>query len=185
MLVVLALLLTMAALTLAGYSALTQAAALNTAAAALGDLLAEGRQDAVTDNLTVEVRFYDLPGPVPTPPVFRTVQLHWLKPDGTTPAIDAPLFLPNLVVADATAAHSTLLSAANPDAATPDSTDRLLDGNTRVFRFLPDGSIDLDPAKSWFLTLRAATRSDPAHFPSDWACLTVDPATGRVQMYRP
>jgi hypothetical protein len=103
---------------------------------------------------------------------------------GTTPALQPTLDLPAAVVMDATAAHSTLIGA-NGEAPTPDATDGLLNGQTRVFHFLPDGSTDLNPAMVWSLTVRAATQSDPAHFPNDWACLVIDPPTGRVQIYRP
>jgi hypothetical protein len=92
--------------------------------------------------------------------------------------------LPAWVVIDATPAYSSLI-AENPQIATPDASDARLNSQTRVFHFLPDGSTDLNPATNWFMTVRAATQSDPAHFPSNWACVQVDPTTGRPQIYRP
>jgi uncharacterized protein (TIGR02596 family) len=169
---------------LAAYASIARAAALGTGADQLSDLLAEARSDATTQNLTVEVRLYDLPGSADPMPAYRAAQLHWLEADGTKPAIAAPLFLPASVVLDPTATRSSLIGA-NTIAAAPDPADPRLNGQTRVFHFLPDGSTDLAPGSAWFLTLRAATASDPNHFPPDWASITVDPTTGRTQIFRP
>jgi uncharacterized protein (TIGR02596 family) len=173
------------AFALGGYASLLQATALTTGADLINDVLNEARQSAVTQNCTVEVRIYALPSQQPgLPSAYGALQLRWLKPDGTTPPVDKPVFLSPSVVIDATPTRSSLIGA-NTETATPDATDPRLNGGTRVFHFLPDGSTDLDPATKWFLTVRAATQSDPAHFPSNWACVQVDPVTGRMQIDRP
>lgn len=169
---------------LAAYSGIIQATRISTAADAINDLLAEARADAVTQNITVEVRLYDIPGSADPTPAYRAAQLHWLKPDGSHPAINNPLFLPVSVVFDSTVQHSTLI-AGNPITPTADAADPRMNAQTRIFHFLSDGSTDLAPGTSWFLTLRAATQSDPAHFPGNWACVTLDPTTGRAQIFRP
>jgi len=184
MLVVLAVIFGVAALAMGGYSALVQSTAVAGGAAMIGDTLTEGRADAVAQNTTVEVRIYDLPPQPGATPVYDALQLHWLKPNGTTPPVAMATLLPVWVVIDATAAHSPLI-ASNSQIATPDAGDARLNGQTRVFHFLPDGSTDLNPATNWFLTVRAATQSDPAHFPANWGCVQVDPTTGRAQVYRP
>jgi uncharacterized protein (TIGR02596 family) len=166
-------------LSFAAYSAFSQASALSTGAQLVSDLLAEGREDAITQNITVEVRLY-----ADATSAYRVMQLHWLKPDGTKPALQLPLFLPSAVAIDATAEHSTLIGL-NTDTVAPDASDPRVNGATRAVHFLADGSTDLDPAESWFLTLRAATQNDPAHFPDNWACLTINPATGKVAILRP
>ena len=175
----LALVAGLTAIGLKGYGVFSQAAALTTGAEEASDLLAEGRDDAITQNITVEVRLYADAGGV-----YRAAQLHWLKSDGTRPALRPPFFLPTSAVFDGTAAHSSLI-AANPDTVGPDAGDPRVNGLTRAFHFLSDGSTDLSPGAKWFLTLRAATQSDPANFPSNWACLMIDPATGRVSILRP
>ncbi len=184
LLVVLALIVGLAAVSLAAYSSMMRAAALTTGAELVSDALTEARQDAMTQNLTVEVRLYDLPGPGQSASAYRALQLHALKPDGTTPPLRALLNLPTGVAFDTTPLHSSLI-AGKTDLPTPDAGDPHLDGQTRAFHFLADGSTDLLPTEAWFLTLRATTQSDPAHFPSDWACVTVDPTTGRIQVFRP
>ena len=179
-----ALMAMLTALALEGYSATVQANAVTAGVDMLSDALTEGRSDAVAQNTTVEVRIYDLPPQPGTARVYDALQLHWLKADGTTPPAASPMLLPAWVVIDATAAHSPLI-AVNPETATPDASDTRLNSKTRAFHFLPDGSTDLNPATNWFMTVRAATQSDPAHFPSDWACVSIDAPTGRPQIYRP
>ena len=184
LLIVLALLAGLIVLALNGYSALAQASAITTGADMLSDALTEARQSAVAQNTTVEVRIYDLPPQPGQAPAYDALQLHWLKSDGTTPPVTHALILPAGAAIDATPEHSPLIGS-NHQTATPDAIDSRLNSDTRTFHFLPDGSTDLDPAAKWFLTVRAAIHSDPAHFPSNWASISVDPTTGRVQIYRP
>ena len=171
-------------LALDGYTSLIQATALTTGADMLNDTLNEARQSAVTQNCAVEVRIYLSPSQPGSPPAYNALQLHWIRPDGTTPPVGSPVSLPASVVIDATPQHSSLIGI-NSQPATPDATDGRLNSQTRVFHFLPDGSTDLSPSTKWFLTVRVATQSDPARFPSNWVCVKVDPTTGRVQVYRP
>jgi uncharacterized protein (TIGR02596 family) len=184
MLLILVLVAGLAALVLEGSSAAVQASALTTGADMLSDAFTEARTSAIAQNTSVEVRIYDLPPRPGAAPVYGALQLHWLKADGTTPALNRVLLLSSWVVVDATAAQSPLIGA-NTQTATPDAGDTRLNGQTRVFHFLPDGTTDLNPATNWFLTLRPAAESDPAHLPSNWACIKVDATTGRAQIYRP
>jgi len=171
-------------LAIEGYSATVQTLAITTGADMIRDALTEGRSDAVAQNTTVKVRIYDLPPQPGAAPVYDALQLHWLKADASTPAVNKVLFLPAWVVIDATAAHSPLI-AATSQTANPDASDARLNSQTRVFHFLPDGTTDLNPATNWFMTVRATSQSDPAHFPSNWACIAIDATTGRPQIYRP
>ncbi len=184
MLLVLVVMAVVAGMTLAAYSNSMLASAVTTGADMLSDALTEGRADAVAQNTPVEVRIYELPSSAGGASVYNALQLHWLKSDGTTPPVANPLFLPAWVVIDATTAHSPLI-ASNPEIATPDPADTRLNAATRAFHFLPDGSTDLNPGTNWFMTVRAASQSDPAHFPSNWACVAVNASTGRPQIYRP
>ena len=184
MLVVLALAAAVFALAGSGYSAMMQSTAVTTGAALISDAFSEARTSAMAQNTSVEVRIYDLPPQPGAAPVYDAVQLHWIKSDGTTPPVAGPVLLSAWVAIDATASHSTLIGS-NPQTATPDASDARLNSQTRVFHFLADGSTDLNPATNWFMTVRPASQSDPAHFPANWACVQVDPTTGRPQIYRP
>lgn len=181
---VLAVLAILIAFTLTGYSTFVNASAITTSADAISDALIDARASAIAQNTTVEVRIYNLPPASGGASVYNALQLRWLKSDGTTPPVAKPVFLPASVAIDATAEHSPLIGA-NSQTVTPDASDTLLNAQTRAFHFLPDGSTDLNSSTNWFLTLRAATQTDPAHFPSNWACVRVDAITGHVQTYRP
>jgi uncharacterized protein (TIGR02596 family) len=183
-LLVLVLIAVVAALAMEGYSATVQASAVTAGADMIQDVLVEARTSAVAQNTEVEVRIYAAPAQAGGAPVYGALQLHWCKADKTTPPVASVVLLPAWVVIDATAARSPVIGA-NPLLATPDATDPRLNSDTRVFHFLPDGSTDLNPATNWFLTVRAAAQSDPAHFPSNWACVGVNATTGRTEIYRP
>lgn len=180
---VLAVMAILIAFALTGYSTLVNASAITTSADTISDHLTDARAIAIAQNITVEVRLY-VPTATGGPSVYSALQLHRLKSDGTASPVAKPVFLPASVVMDATAEHSPLIGA-NSQTVTPDASDTLLNAQTRVFHFLPDGSTDLNPSTNWFLTIRAATSSDPAHFPSNWACIRIDAVTGHIQMYHP
>jgi uncharacterized protein (TIGR02596 family) len=184
MLLVLAVTAIVVGMATAGYSQIIQSTAVTTGAATLEDALTLGRESAMAQNTTVEVRLYDIPPQPGAAPDYNAVQLHWVKADKTSPPVAGAMLLSSWIAIDATAAYSPLI-ALNRQIATPDAADPRLDSDTRVFHFLPDGSTDLNPATNWFMTVRAASQSDPAHFPSNWACIRVDPTTGRAQIYRP
>ena len=171
--------LVLAYFSMAGFSKLIEANALGTSAQLVRDCLAEARQDAVAQDTTVEVRVYAAPGGNG----FNALQLHARNADGTTPALALPVLLPAGAVIDGTAAHSSLVTTNSQPP--PDATDSRLDANTRCFHFLPGGGTDLAPPGPWTLTVRGAGLSDPSHFPANWACITLDPVTGRAQVYRP
>jgi uncharacterized protein (TIGR02596 family) len=167
-------------LAMVGFSRLIESSAIDGSAQMVSDCLAEARQDAVTQNTAVEIRVYA----AATGSGYGALQLHWHNADGTTPAISPLVILPTNAVIDATAAHSSLVTT-NTETPALDPGDSRLDTQTRCFHFLPNGSTDLATGSQWTLTVRALSQSDPTHFPSNWACVTLDPVTGRAQIYRP
>ncbi len=172
------------ALAALSYSGMMQSAALTTAADTISETFAEGRTSAMARNTTVEVRFYDVPSEPGAASTYSALQLHAIESNGTCSAVNHVMSLSPWVSMDATASHSPLI-ASNPQTATPDPTDTRLNAQTRVFHFLPDGTTDLNPATNWFVTVRPAGQSNPANFPSNWACVKIDPTTGHPQIYRP
>jgi uncharacterized protein (TIGR02596 family) len=174
-----ALVLLLFFLAFTAFARVMESAAIDAGAQSVNDLLAEARQDAVAQNTTVEVRVYALPG---TPTAYGSLQL-WNKAAVTSPLLQ-PLILPAAAVIDATPAHSSLVTT-NSQTPAPDAGDSRLNALTRDFHFLPDGSTDLASTGKWMLTLRAASKSNPANFPANWACIELDPVTGRTQIYRP
>jgi uncharacterized protein (TIGR02596 family) len=167
-------------LAVAGYTRFIEATAIGGAAQMVSDALTEARQDAVTQNGTIEVRLYA----APAGNGYDVLQLRWHDADGTTPPAAPAILLPTEAVIDATTVHSSLVTT-NSQTPAPDATDPRLNALTRCFHFLPDCSTDLAATGQWTLTVRAASQSNPANFPANWACVEVDPVTGRTQVYRP
>ena len=149
-----------------GYAGMMQSAALTTGADMINDAFTEARTSAIAQNTEVEVRFYDVPSQPGAMPTYSALQLHWIKSDGTCPPVNRVMSLSSWAAMDATPAHSPLI-ASNTQTATPDTTDTRLNAQTRVFHFLPDGTTDLNPATNWFVTVRPASQSNPANFPSN------------------
>jgi uncharacterized protein (TIGR02596 family) len=165
-------------LSVAGYTRFIEATAIDGAAQMVNDVLTEARQDAVTQNKTVEVRLYA----ASDGNAYNALQLHWVESDGTMAAAAPAVILPQAAVIDATPGHLAVATT-HPDAPAADPTDPRFNAQTLCFHFLPDGSTDL--AAEGMVTIRAATQSSAAKFPSNWACLQIDPLTGRTQVYRP
>jgi uncharacterized protein (TIGR02596 family) len=169
---------------MAGYARLIDSAAIDAGGQMVNDLLTEASQDAVSQNTAVEVRLYDVASAPGQPTAYGSLQLRWMKSDGTTPPASPLLVLPQAAVIDDTPSHSSLVTI-NAEAPTADPTDPRINALTRAFHFLPDGSTDLAASGKWLLTLRALAQSNPARFPANWACVEIDPVTGRAQLYRP
>ena len=168
----------------AAYSHVVESTAVDAGAQLVSDALVEARQDALVQNTPVEVRFYAVTSTAGAPPAYGSLALRWVKSDGTTPPVARMVILPVAAVMDATPAHSSLVTI-NAQTPAADATDPRLNALTRDFHFLPDGSTDLASTGKWLVTVRAAAKSDPANFPANWACVEIDPVTGRTQVYRP
>jgi len=172
--------LVLVCLSVVGYTRFIESTAIDSGASMVNDALTEARQDAVTQNNMVEVRFYA----ATAGNAYDALQLRWHNTDGTTPAAAPAIVLPTAAVIDATTIHSSLVTT-NTEAPASDATDPRLNALTRCFHFLPDGSTDLAATGKWMVTIRALSQSNPANFPANWACVEIDPLTGRTQVYRP
>ena len=168
----------LACLSISTYTHFIDSTAIDGGAQTVSDALTEARQDAVTQNNTIEVRLYA----APDGKAYDALQLRWHNADGTMPAVAPVAILPAEAVIDATPSH-LVLTTIRDDAPTTDPSDPRFNSATRCFHFLPDGSTDL--ATTGMVTIRAATQSDPTKFPANWACIEVDSMTGRTQVYRP
>jgi prepilin-type N-terminal cleavage/methylation domain-containing protein len=93
-------------LSVAGYTRFIEATAIDGAAQMVNDVLTEARQDAVTQNKTVEVRLYAASGGN----AYDALQLHWVDSDGTTPAAAPAVILPQAAVIDATPSHLAVVT---------------------------------------------------------------------------
>ena len=134
----LAVSLVLVCLSVVAYTRFIESAAIDSGASMVTDALTEARQDAVTQNNTVEVRLYA----APSGNAYDALQLHGHNADGTTPALAPAIVLPSAAVIDATPAHLAL-GTTHQDAPASDPADPRFNAATLCFHFLPDGSTDL------------------------------------------
>lgn len=191
LLAVMAILALLAALTLPGMISTLRAAKLGSESVAVSDLLGLARQTAISRNLPVEVRFFQLPdfneSPSASPKVWRAVQAYMIDGASANP-LTRPRYLSSPVIFSPDPTHSGILTMTRQISPT-----RIGEYGTPPFvalRFKPDGSAipasENDPfsRSNSFLTL--VMEGDPSLAQgANFATLQVDPLTGRVQIFRP
>jgi prepilin-type N-terminal cleavage/methylation domain-containing protein len=124
--------LVLVCLSVVGYTRFIESTAIDSGASMVNDALTEARQDAVTQNNMVEVRFYA----ATAGNAYDALQLRWHNTDGTTPAAAPAVVLPTAAVIDATAVHSSLVTT-NTEAPASDATDPRLNASPVAFIFCP------------------------------------------------
>jgi uncharacterized protein (TIGR02596 family) len=158
---------------------------------ALVDELNLARQTALTRNLAVEVRFYQLPDydqPVGTsiPSVYRAAQSFLVEGDKRTAHGKPVLFSAPVIISTGAAESSFLASPNRPerDATSSDPAVSSFDRNYRYrsFQFTPGGATDLTRAED-FLTL-ILQHDKPLAEGANFFTLQIDPANGSVRSFR-
>lgn len=175
---------------------INQAGALTNSSAQVMDHLALARQQALTRNCTVEVRFYELPNPnFPNDSshnIYRAMQSFLITETSTT-AIEQPCYLSTGVQMASSASLSSLLDASrlNVDVlqGTGASAGVSLPGvgttyKYRAFRFKADGSTSLT-SPFWMTFYLVNSAVSDSILPPNWVSLQIDTVTGRVQVFRP
>lgn len=178
-------------------SQLTQASQVMT------DQISLARQFALTKNRAVEVRFYrfaDIEAPgedldKPETGKFRALQLFEISENGTPSPLGKIHRFPVAVMM-----NSDLLSTLVDENGTGDQAPRkpndsdpeLPRGVKRKyefssFRFRPDGSTNLLPNKTWYVTVHQVTDvvRDKKTPPPNFFTLQIDPVSGTSKSYRP
>ncbi len=199
LLVVISIIVILGALSIPAITASLRSSALTQGAQKISVELTSARQAALTQNRSVEVRFYQFaqsgwPGETAGNPAtgkFRAVQSFVYDPSGTATALDKIQVLPNTVIMDSGSALSPLLSstltkswtATDPQVSLPNVGTSY---NARVFQFQPDGSTNLNPlGQQWFITLHISTGDNLATLPTNFCVLGIDPLNGHIQSFRP
>ncbi|EDY17364.1 general secretion pathway protein H [Chthoniobacter flavus Ellin428] len=156
----------------------------------IGDQLAIARQTAIGRNRLVEVRFYKFSDPeIPNSTTsYRAVQIMEVINSRVTSPVDRVQLLPNTMIVDASPTLSSLL----------DSSKRtIVNGTTPLprtgtnyqyatIRFRPDGSTDLLPTNTWFLTVHDEVLGDGlTQPPTDFTTIAIDPVNGALKFFRP
>ena len=152
------------------------ASSLSTGAGTLADDLKAARQDAVTRNRSVEVRFFAFDDAI------RAYEINRLEESGLRRSLTGLRRFPEGILAST---ETTLTQLGTLQATAPGDFPEPLPAGTRLtaFRFRPDGGTDLDLSQKWFLTLVHETR--PGSPPPNFATIQIEPLTGAVRVHRP
>jgi uncharacterized protein (TIGR02596 family) len=202
MIVVVGIIALIASFAVPAASTVIRGSQLTQASQVLSDQISLARQQAITKNRSVEVRFYrfgdnEQPGEDPTNPKsgkFRAIQLFEVLETGTAIPMGKISRLPSSVVIN-DGKLTTLIdgegkSSQAPKLPTP--TDPELPRGVKKnyefvsFRFLPDGSTNLVPTENWYATLHDLTsRIEGDTPPANFFTIQVDPVSGTTKKYRP
>ena len=178
-------------------SSLTQAANL------LSDQTAAARQQALTRNRSIEVRFFsftDPEQPGETTPYYRALQYFEIADGGIPNPTGRYVRFPNSIIMSSDAALSSVLNdtanhpVTNPSANDPD-LPRGVGRNYKYvsFRFQPDGATNLSPTGGpsnglWFITchlLNDIGRATGGKPPPNFFTWMIDPVSGGTKVLRP
>lgn len=169
-------------------SSLTQAANL------LTDQTASARQQALTRNRVVEVRFYNFINPEEPAGQkrFRAVQYFELGEGGIANPTGKLARMADTVIMNPEKSLSTILGELveqTPTQRDPDLPQGVGKNYTYVsFRFHPDGSTSLAPTSKWFITTHLANdlpRSSANNPPPNFFTWLLDPVSGTSKVLRP
>ncbi len=178
------------------FNSINRASSLTNSAALVVDQLTRARQEALSQNRIVEVRFYKLPGEVGTSPAYRAFRIYIYDESVqfASPLTAVLKLSPGMIILE-DRSFSTLLNA--------DSNKRALDPVTDIipgqrdpvtyqaFRFRPSGGTDLDPngapgPDKWFFSVKSETDPPAGTYPAhNYITATIDPVSGRIRIFRP
>jgi uncharacterized protein (TIGR02596 family) len=193
MLVVMAIIGIILALTLPATTTILRGNRMTQATQIVVDRLALARQTAITRNHAVEVRFYQFADPeVPgAASSFRALQaLEVVKANVVLP-LEKLQPLPTAIIIDSAQSLSSLLdknkrTKVTATAASPPLPRVGTNYSYIALRFRPDGSTDLLPTADWFLTLHSETNGDGlATPPANFVTVDIDPVSGTLKFFRP
>jgi uncharacterized protein (TIGR02596 family) len=209
LIVVISIIVLVAGFTVPAASTILRGSQLSQASGMLVGQISLARQQALTKNRAVEVRFYRFADPEtpgedvanPGTGKFRGIQLFEVLENGIAVPLDKPQMLPNNVVfaytEDKSVGLSSIIDQAKAGTPKRPGTDdkaaprlpRGIDYKYEYvsFRFLQDGSTDMTPTDTWYVTLvglndvlKKATEPPPNFF-----TVQVDPVSGSTRVFRP
>lgn len=202
LLVVVAIIGVLVALTAAGTLGLITSARLAEATSLVHQEFTNAARHAQLHDREVEVRLFAIPDAVGEGSSFRLFQLFVIDPPsdpgdagyhapgaaamqtaGT--AIGSPVRLPEGIVFHSSEDFSTLLTdparQAPPGLNLPDNSAT----DVRRFRLLPRGGTDLARGRHWTLTLCEQRLAGRPGLPDDYSTMRIEPSTGRIAWFRP
>lgn len=175
LLVVIAIMAIAATFAMSGVASLQRGMALTSAGSRLVDYLATGRQTAMSLNQPVEVWF----GPGQT----QDSLLLYRMEEGVAKPVERELKVNEQIMLSDHAEWSSVLTTAVSGPETPRPQPPADNGHS--FRFLPDGSTDLDGAAPATITLVHRTEAGATSLPDNFFTIQIDQATGTIRTFRP
>jgi len=188
LLIVIAIIVVMASLSVPAVNSTLKASHLNTATQAVIDQINFARQTALSRHLPVEVRFYKLPDyeadTSGSPSVYRGVQSFILEDTNVVPLSRVQYFPAPVIISTDTAQSSLFGNSVLPEKAGDVKVPPYqANYEYRSFYFKPSGSANL-PNTNLFVTL--VLKDDrPISSGANFSTIQIDPLTGRCQTYRP
>ncbi|HYR57249.1 MAG TPA: Verru_Chthon cassette protein D [Chthoniobacteraceae bacterium] len=206
LIIVISVIVIIAAFTMPAMNTILRGSNMTQASGLIVGQLSIARQQALSRNRPVEVRFYrfadpETPGETvadPSTGQFRAMQLFEVQQSGVALPIDKMQRLPGGVIfayAPGTGLSSLIDkgTAGAPTQASADQTaprlPRGVDMNYEYvsFRFQQDGSTNKNPTGKWFITLisindKLAASDKP---PPNFFTVQIDPVSGVTKTYRP
>ncbi len=152
----------------------------------LSNQIALGRQEALSLNRPVEVRFYKAHDTTAagTEEYYQSLQRFVCEEDGSFKPLGKVQRLPSTILMDSSDALSPLISKGLV-VPTPASTKALKVTAAKGFRFLPDGSTNLAHNQIWFLTAHGVQTGEKDAPPPNFFTVQVDPSNGNIRYFRP
>lgn len=198
LIVVMTIIAILAVFIVPAFNQITRASNLTNSAALIVDQLTRARQEALSHNRVVEVRFYKLPAEANPTVAYRAFRIFMYdeKVQFPSPITKVLPLLPGTIIVDDKTFSTIISSDTNTRILTP-PTDTL-PGITnpvayQAFRFRATGGTDLDPngtgpptADKWFLTVKPETDPTAGSLPAhNYITMTIDPVSGRMRIFRP
>lgn len=191
LLAVLAILAVLMGLVVPALNQSLKASRMTTAGQAVMDELNLARQNAVSRNSIVEVRFYKLPEhgkPIAAPrTVYRGLQSFFTKEDGTAIPLGNPLFFPApVIISSGSSASALLASPALPEKSGESAPPIGEIGNAYDYRsihFASNGSAAISTSENHFtLVLQDDKKLEDG---ANYFTIQINPITGMVRRFRP
>jgi len=161
---------------------------LNRAGQLVNDQLAIARQEAVTKNCDIHVRFFTINSGNQSG--IRGIQLWRVEEGATGPVTNAfgrMVLLPEGVLINPANTLSPLLTLSSAAGGSSGTMNLPTYGNASYtgFRIRANGTLDKTVAANNFLTIQNANPPPSANVPDNYYTLQVNPITGKVLSYRP
>lgn len=193
LLVVVAIIAILAAVTIPALTSMGRAGALNTTSQSVTGLLDLARQTAQAQNRPVEVRFYKLPdynqSATAAPSVYRGMQMFLVDGETTNAAGKLLRFSNPVILTDSAQASSLMEETRFPEQTAPAGATLPEFGANyryRSFRFRPDGGTDLPTGGQWFFSLQLQNDAVVNNgLPANFVTVQIDPLVGRARVIRP